>query len=93
MARAVVGLVGALVTGTTLLGQIERAMNRMYGIERDRPTLRKYGRAFVLAISAGLVSVTGFVMMTLGQAVGGRSKALSPPTSGRSSDGHSRSPC
>jgi uncharacterized BrkB/YihY/UPF0761 family membrane protein len=42
------GLVGAVVTGTTLLGQIERAMNRLYGVEQDRPTLKKYGRAFVL---------------------------------------------
>ncbi len=32
------GLVGAVVTGTTLLGQIERAMNRLYGVEQDRPT-------------------------------------------------------
>jgi len=64
------GLAGTLITGTTLLGQIERAMNRMYGIEQDRPTFRKYGRAFVLAISAGAVSVAGFVMMTLGQAIG-----------------------
>ena len=35
----VLGTLGAIITGTTLLGQIERAMNRTYGIERDRPTL------------------------------------------------------
>jgi YihY family inner membrane protein len=64
------GVIGALVTGTTLLGQIERAMNRMYGIERDRPTLRKYGRAFVLTISAGLLVVVAFVAMTLGRGLG-----------------------
>jgi YihY family inner membrane protein len=64
------GVLGALITGTTLLGQIERAMNRMYGIERDRPTLRKYGRAFVLTISAGLVAVVAFVAMTLGRGLG-----------------------
>jgi YihY family inner membrane protein len=64
------GVLGALITGTTLLGQIERAMNRMYGIERDRPTLRKYGRAFVLTISAGLLAVVAFVAMTLGRGLG-----------------------
>ena len=32
------GLIGAIVTGTILLGQIERAMNRLYGVEQDRPT-------------------------------------------------------
>ncbi len=61
------GTIGAIVTGTTLLGQIERAMNRLYGIERDRPTLRKYGRAFVLTISAGLLAVVAFVAMSPGQ--------------------------
>jgi len=65
-----VGLAGAIVTGTILLGQIERAMNRLYGIERDRPTLTKYGRAFVLTISAGLLAVGAFVVMFLGQGVG-----------------------
>jgi YihY family inner membrane protein len=64
------GVIGALITGTTLLGQIERAMNRMYGIERDRPTLRKYGRAFLLTISAGLLAVVAFVAMTLGRGLG-----------------------
>lgn len=61
------GTIGAVITGTTLLGQIERAMNRLYGIERDRPTLRKYGRAFVLTISAGLLAVVAFVAMSPGK--------------------------
>ncbi len=61
------GVIGALVTGTTLLGQIERSMNRMYGIESDRPTVRKYTRAFVLTISAGLLAVAAFVATTLGR--------------------------
>lgn len=61
------GTIGALITGTTLLGQIERAMNRMYGIEIDRPTLHKYARAFALTISAGLLAVLAFVLTTLGR--------------------------
>jgi YihY family inner membrane protein len=63
------GVIGALVTGTTLLGQIERSMNRMYGIERDRPTLRKYARAFVLTITAGLLGVAAFTATILGSGV------------------------
>ena len=39
------GLVGAIVTGTTLMGQLERALNRIYGVEQDRPTVQKYGLA------------------------------------------------
>jgi uncharacterized BrkB/YihY/UPF0761 family membrane protein len=42
-------------------------MNRMYGIETDRPTLRKYARAFVLTISAGVLAVAAFVATTLGR--------------------------
>jgi YihY family inner membrane protein len=64
------GVIGAVITGTTLLGQIERAMNRMYGIEQDRPTVRKYGRAFLLTISAGLLAVAAFVALTLGRGLG-----------------------
>ena len=39
------------------MGQFERGLNRLYGIEQDRPTLQKYGRAFVLAITAGVLAV------------------------------------
>ena len=63
----ILGLVGAVVTGTTLFGQIERAMNRSYGVEQDRPALRKYGRAFILAMSAGVLAVGAFIAMTLGR--------------------------
>ncbi len=31
------GLVGGLVVSTTLFGQLERGLNRMYGVEQDRP--------------------------------------------------------
>ena len=36
------------------MGQLERGLNRIYGIEQDRPTLQKYGRAFLLALTRGL---------------------------------------
>ncbi|HXJ62335.1 MAG TPA: YihY/virulence factor BrkB family protein [Actinomycetota bacterium] len=65
----VLGTVAALVTGTTLMGQLERALNRIYGIEQDRPALRKYGRAFLLAISAGVLAVLAFVAIGIGGAV------------------------
>jgi YihY family inner membrane protein len=64
-----VGLVSALITGTTLMGQVERALNRMYGIEQDRPTASKYGRAFVLTISAGVMFVASFAALALGRAI------------------------
>ena len=52
-AGLVFGLVGALITGSTLLGQLERGLNRIYGVEQDRPTVRKYGLALALTVTAG----------------------------------------
>ena len=60
------GTLGALVTGASLMGQIERALNRIYGIESDRDTLHKYGRAFLLALSAGVLSVLALGVLGLG---------------------------
>jgi YihY family inner membrane protein len=61
------GLVGTLVTGTTAMGQIERGFNRIYGLERDRPTLEKYGRAFILAVGAGTGLALAFLVFALGR--------------------------
>ena len=64
------GLVGTLVTGTTAMGQIERGFNRIYGIEKDRPTGQKYGRAFVLAVGAGSGLALAFLVFALGRQSG-----------------------
>jgi YihY family inner membrane protein len=61
------GLVGTLITGTTAMGQIERGFNRLYGVERDRPTAQKYGRAFVLTIGAGSGLALAFLVFALGR--------------------------
>lgn len=62
----VFGLVGSLVTGATMMGQLERGLNRLYGIEQDRPTVHKYGLALLLAVSAGLLAVFAFVCLAVG---------------------------
>ena len=61
------GLAGTLVTATTAMGQIERGLNRIYGIEQDRPTHVKYGRAFVLAVSVGVALACAFVLLAFGR--------------------------
>jgi YihY family inner membrane protein len=61
------GLVGTLVTGMTAMGQIERGFNRIYGIERDRPTVQKYGRALVLALGAGSGLAVAFLVFAFGR--------------------------
>jgi YihY family inner membrane protein len=61
------GFVALGVTATTGMGQLERALNRLYGIEQDRPALIKYLRAFVLAVSAGAVIAAAFVLLAFGR--------------------------
>ena len=65
-----IGLAVAFVALTTSMGQIERGANRIYGIQRDRPALRKYSRAVLMALSAGLLSLLGFFVVVPGGTVG-----------------------
>jgi YihY family inner membrane protein len=57
------GLLVAVLALTTAMGQVERGANRIYGIRRDRPAPRKYGRALLLAAGAGVPSVVGFLVL------------------------------
>lgn len=66
----VLGLLGALVTGTTLMAQIERALNRLYGVEQDRAAPRKYARGFVMALTAGVLATSSFLAFAFGGAIG-----------------------
>ena len=66
----VLGLVGTTITATTALGQVERGVNRIYGIQRDRPALEKYGRAFFLALSVGFLFAVAFVLLAFGRDIG-----------------------
>ena len=66
----VIGLLGTMLTATTLMGQLERGLNRVYGVERDRPFLKKYGLAFLLAISAGAAIASAFVLLAFGRQLG-----------------------
>ena len=49
----VLGLVTAFLAATSAFAQLERGANRIYGTERDRPALRKYGVAALLTATAG----------------------------------------
>jgi YihY family inner membrane protein len=64
------GVVGSIVTGATLMGQTERALNRLYGVETDRPTVAKYGLAALLAVSAGILAAIAFASLAFGQHLG-----------------------
>ncbi|SCG34437.1 YihY/virulence factor BrkB family protein [Micromonospora inositola] len=64
------GLLTGLVALTTTMAQIERGANRIYGVERDRPALAKYVRAAILAVTAGVPALTGFLILVGGRAMG-----------------------
>ena len=73
----ILGTIGAVFTAAVLMGQIERALNRIYGVEQDRPTLHKYGRAVLLALSAGVVLVVAVIALAIGRDIG---QAIGSPT-------------
>jgi YihY family inner membrane protein len=73
-------MISLLVTACSLMGQVERGLNRLYGIEEDRPTFRKYGRALVLSLTAGSLAVGAFIAIAVGHVAAssfGRGLALS----------------
>jgi YihY family inner membrane protein len=63
------GLLGLLITATTAMGQFERALNRLYGMEQDRPALVKYTHALLLAITAGTLIGFAFLVLAFGRGV------------------------
>jgi YihY family inner membrane protein len=63
----ILGLAGTIVTATMTVGQLERATNRIYGIEKDRPFAEKYGRALLLAMSAGAAIAAAFALLAFGR--------------------------
>ncbi|MEE6258925.1 YihY/virulence factor BrkB family protein [Plantactinospora sonchi] len=63
------GLLTGMVALTTTMAQVERGANRIYGVERDRPALRKYLRAAILAVSAGAPALLGFFILVAGGAL------------------------
>jgi YihY family inner membrane protein len=63
----IIGLLGCLVSATTAFGQIERGLNRLYGVEQDRPSVQKYGRAAIFAVTSGTLASLAFVCVAFGR--------------------------
>jgi YihY family inner membrane protein len=64
------GLVAAIVAGTLAMAQVERSANRLMGVRDDRPGWHRLGRAFVLAISAGVLIAIGGLILGAGGSIG-----------------------
>jgi YihY family inner membrane protein len=63
-----VGLAFALLSMTAALGQVERGLNRIYGIRRDRRAPWKYGRAAVMTAVLAPAMGLGFLLLVAGGA-------------------------
>ncbi|HYI17593.1 MAG TPA: YihY/virulence factor BrkB family protein [Solirubrobacteraceae bacterium] len=63
------GGVATLVAGTGAFGQLERGANRIYGVERDRPPVRKYGVAALLMVTAGAATLLAAILLVAGEAL------------------------
>ncbi len=66
----VLGLLTAFAAATSAFAQLERGANRIYGTERDRPALSKYGRAAVLTATAGVSMAVGLLLIVAGEPFG-----------------------
>ena len=62
----VVGLFFSVLSMATAMAQVERGTNRIYGIERDRVALHKYGRALVLTALLAVPVGVGFLLLVAG---------------------------
>ena len=60
------GGLATLIAGTTAFGQLERGANRIYGVERDRPPLLKYGVALGLMLTAGVATLAATILLVAG---------------------------
>ena len=62
------GLAISVLSLTVALGQVERGANRIYGIQRDRPTSDKYVRAAVMGLLTGIPGIIGLMLLLAGGA-------------------------
>lgn len=65
------GLGFAVLSLVSAMAQIERGTNRIYGVERDRPFVAKYGRSLLLSATAGAPMALGFLVLVAGDTVAG----------------------
>lgn len=60
------GGLAALTSGAVGMSQVEQGANRLYGLNEDRPPLRRYGFAILLSLSVGLLLGGAFVALAFG---------------------------
>jgi YihY family inner membrane protein len=66
---AIFGLAAAFATGTLAMAQVERSSNRIAGLGEDRPPVRRYVVAALLAATVGVLLGLGGLLLGAGRAI------------------------
>jgi YihY family inner membrane protein len=74
-AALVWGLGGMLASGTLAMVHLERGANRIYGVDENRPAVRRFATAALLASTAGVALLVALGVIVAGEANG---EGLSP---------------
>lgn len=69
LAAVIVGGVAALSAGVTAMAQVQRGATRIYGIDTDRPSVRRYVVATLLTLTVGVMIVASFLAIVVGGSV------------------------
>jgi YihY family inner membrane protein len=64
------GLAGMLFSGTVGMTHLERAANRIYGVDEHRSARRRFSLAFALAATVGVMLMAGLAVIVAGGSIG-----------------------
>ena len=70
VAALVVGVLGMIVSGTVGMTHLERAANRIYGVDENRSPSRRYGLALTLAVTVELMLMVALAVIVAGGSIG-----------------------
>ena len=66
----VAGLAGMLLSGTVGMTHLEQAANRIYGVDEHRSARERFGLAFAMAATVGLMLIVGLAVIVAGGSIG-----------------------
>ncbi len=66
----VAGLAGMLLSGTVGMTHLERAANRIYGVDEHRSARERFGLAFAMAATVGVMLIVGLAVIVAGGSIG-----------------------
>lgn len=67
----IAGALAMIIGATAGMAQLQRGASRIYGVNVDRPTLKRYGLALALTLSVGVLMSLAFFLTALGGSVSG----------------------